>query len=125
MKKEIENINDIKFLMDSFYAKVKQDVLIGPIFNHVIQDHWNEHLEKIYRFWETVLLGGHTYSGSPFFPHAKLPLEKNHFDRWLLLFKETLDEHFIGEKANEAVWRAEKMAEMFLYKIEYIKQNKQ
>lgn len=123
MKKYIKSIAEVKILVDAFYTKVQKDDLIGPIFNRIIQDKWPEHLEKMYRFWETVLLNEHTYQGSPFAPHAKLPLEKEHFERWLALFFETVDEEFEGEKAKEAKWRANKMAEMFHYKIEYYKNN--
>lgn len=121
--REIQNIEDIKLMVDSFYAKVRQDDLIGPIFDEKIQDRWPEHLEKMYTFWETVLLRKHTYFGSPFPPHAKLPVNKEHFERWLELFMKNLDEHFTGEKAEEAYWRAEKMANMFNYKINYIREN--
>lgn len=121
--KEIENLDDIKFLVDTFYTKVREDDLLKDIFNQVIQNNWPEHLNKMYRFWQTVLLEEHTYSGSPFAPHAKLPVEKHHFNRWLELFSKTIAENFIGTKAKEALWRAERMAEMFHYKIEYFKQN--
>jgi len=79
----------------------------------------------MYGFWETVLLDVHSYSGSPFPPHAKMPLEQLHFERWLLLFFKTVDSLFEGEKAEEAKWRSEKMAEMFHYKIEYFKKSEQ
>ena len=69
------------------------------------------------RFWQTVLLNEHTYQGSPFAPHADLPLEKEHFERWLALFYDNIDVHFTGEKVIEAKWRAAKMAEMFKNKI--------
>ncbi len=121
MKKDIQNIEDIKTMVDEFYGKIREDALLGPIFNNIIQNRWNEHLPKMYSFWETVLLGNHTYYGSPFSPHAQMPLEKEHFNHWLLLFSETLTENFEGEKANEALWRAEKMAEMFQFKIQHIK----
>jgi hemoglobin len=69
------------------------------------------------------LLGEHTYYGSPFPPHARLPVEKEHFERWLSLFSETLKELFTGEIAEEAMWRANKMAEMFQFKIHHYRQN--
>lgn len=121
---DIESLGHIQQMVDTFYGKVREDDLIGPIFNKVIEDRWPVHLEKMYRFWQTVLLEEHTYSGSPFPPHAKLNIGKAHFDRWLDLFGATVDGLFHGEKASEAKWRAEKMAEMFGYKIEYLKQNK-
>ncbi len=120
---QIIQMDDIKLLVDSFYAKVREDRLLAPIFNQRIANKWPQHLEKMYRFWQTVLLGQHTYYGSPFLPHAKLPLDKAHFTRWLELFNNTLDEHFSGEKAQEARWRAGKMAEMFYYKIQSSRNN--
>lgn len=122
--KDITSIADIHLLVDTFYGKVQKDELLGPVFNTVIQDKWPMHLEKMYRFWQTILLSEHTYFGSPFRPHAPLPVNETHFDRWKYLFNQTLDTHFSGEKANEAKWRAEKMAAMFLMKIQYF-QNSQ
>ena len=118
MENKILNLDAIKILVDSFYGKVREDTLLAPIFNKVIQDRWPEHMEKMYTFWQTVLLGEHTYYGSPFPPHAKLPVKKEHFDRWLELFFNTIDEKFDDEKAKEAKWRASKMAEMFQLKID-------
>jgi hemoglobin len=120
---DIINIEDIKILVDHFYDKVKIDVLLGPIFNGILEGHWPGHLQKLYRFWQTILLDEHTYHGSPFPPHAQLPVERKHFDRWIELFEKTVDEQFVGEKATEAKLRANKMAEMFQYKIEQYKSN--
>ena len=75
----------------------------------------------MYRFWQTVLLDEHTYFGSPFPPHAQLPVDTSHFQTWMEFFTETIDELFTGEKAEEAKWRAGKMAEMFESKIEHYK----
>jgi hemoglobin len=123
MGRQIKDIEDIEYLVDTFYGKVREDELLKDIFNEVIKDRWPEHLNKMYRFWETVLLGNHTYQGSPFVPHAKLPVEKQHFNRWLKLFYETVDENFIGEVADQAKWRGERMAEMFLTKIDFFRNN--
>jgi len=118
---EIEDLDHVKLLVNSFYDKVRNDDLLKDIFNNVIQDQWPSHLEKMYRFWQTVLLEEYTYQGSPFLPHASLPVQKIHFDRWLFLFNETIDEHFKGEKAERAKWQGERMAIMFLSKIEMYK----
>lgn len=117
----ILTIDDVKLLVDTFYDRIQADALLGPVFNEVIQDNWPVHLEKMYRFWQTVLLGEHTYFGSPFPPHAKLPVTHQHFETWMALFTKTVDELFAGEKADEAKWRAAKMAEMFELKIAYFK----
>lgn len=123
MKKDIENRKDIELLVDTFYGSVRKDPLLGGIFEGAIQDKWPEHLEKMYRFWETALMLGKSYSGSPFKPHARMPLEKIHFDRWLKLFRAAIHQHFEGPKAEEAKLKAENMAQMFLSKIEYYRNN--
>lgn len=123
-KKEIDTLEDIKVLVDDFYGRIRKDDILADIFNGVIKDQWPEHLNKMYTFWQTILLQEHTYYGSPFPPHSQLPVDKNHFERWIKLFHETLDEHFYGDVAEEAKWRSERMAEMFLLKINYYK-NKQ
>ncbi|SFJ51354.1 hemoglobin [Myroides guanonis] len=122
MKKDIENLEDVKQLVNMFYERVRINELIGPIFNAKIQDRWEMHLQQMYNFWQTVLLEEHTYNGRPFPPHAHLPISQEHFDTWLELFKNTLDELFDGPKVEEAKWRANQMAQMFLNKIEYFKE---
>ena len=123
MKNDIQNLTDITILVDTFYGKVRENPLLKDIFNNIIQDRWPEHLAKMYNFWQTVLLDKHTYYGSPFVPHAKLPVELEHFDKWLLLFNATVDELFEGEKAEKAKWQGQRMAQMFHSKIEYYKDN--
>ena len=122
-KHDITTLEDIQLMVDTFYGTIQQDDLIGPIFNEKIQNRWPEHLERMYRFWQTILLEVHTYSGSPFPPHKQLSVSKDHFNRWITLFNTTIDAHFYGPTAEEAKLRAEKMAEMFLYKIEYFRNN--
>jgi hemoglobin len=118
---DITTIEDIKLLVNTFYAKVQKDDLIGPIFNERIQGRWAEHLETMYKFWQTILLEQHTYSGSPFPPHKHLPVDQSHFNRWIEIFTKTVDSLFIGILAEEAKMRGVNMASMFLYKIEYFR----
>jgi hemoglobin len=120
-RKEICAIEDIKLLVDSFYSAIRDNELLGPVFNGIIQERWPVHLEKMYRFWQTVLLEEHTYYGSPFPPHACLALTRVHFDTWLLIWRKTIDCFFTGTVAEEAKWRGDKMAAMFLSKMEYFK----
>ena len=120
-KNDIATLEDIKLLVNTFYSQVQKDDFIGPIFNEKIGNRWPEHLEKMYRFWQTILLEVHSYSGSPFPPHKQLPVAKEHFDRWMELFTQTTDSLFIGPLADEAKFRAKNMAEMFNYKIEYFR----
>jgi len=120
-REDILSLDDIKRLVDTFYAKVREDKILAPIFNERIQNRWPEHLAKMYTFWQTILLNEHTYFGSPFPPHAQLPIDHKHFERWLGLFNETVDDLFDGQIAKEAKWRARKMAQMFELKIGYYK----
>ena len=123
MKKDIQNVEDIKLLVNTFYEKVQQDDLIGVIFNEKLEGRWPEHLEKMYQFWETILLEEHTYSGRPFPPHAHLPVQEKHFVRWKQLFYKVVDSFFEGPVAEESKMRADKMAIMFLSKISYFRDN--
>ena len=123
MQHDILTLEDVIQLVDTFYAKVQQDPLLAPIFKERIENRWPEHLEKMYCFWQTVLLDKQTYNGSPFPPHAKLPIGREHFRQWLSLFTQTVKDLFKGQKATEAIWRAEKMAQMFEYKLEHYKRN--
>ena len=115
---------DVKLLVDEFYNSVQQDDLIGPIFNEVIQDRWPVHLAKMYQFWESILFDKTTYQGRPFPPHAQLPIQKEHFDRWLALFYQNLDRLFAGPIAEQARFRADKMAELFQIKLANIRNDK-
>lgn len=123
MKKDITTLEDIKTMVNSFYSQVRENELIGPIFDEVIRDRWGVHLEKMYTFWQTILFEEHTYFGSPFPPHAKLPVSAIHFEQWVTIFNQNMDNLFEGPKADEAKWRAEKMAQMFQIKIEHIQQS--
>ncbi|MFZ4263611.1 group III truncated hemoglobin [Sphingobacterium sp. HJSM2_6] len=122
-REDIQGIDDIKIFVNSFYGVIQNDSLLGPIFNAVIQDRWDAHLAIMYTFWQTILFDQHTYSGRPFPPHAKLPIEKAHFDHWLSLFRATIDRLYVGPIAEEAKSRAEKMALLFQIKLDHIRNN--
>lgn len=121
--KDISTLEDVKQLVDIFYDRIQEDELLAPIFDAAIQDRWPQHMNIMYTFWQTVLLGEHTYFGSPFVPHAKLPIDRIHFETWLGLFDKTVDELFKGPIATEAKWRADKMAIMFETKIKHYQAN--
>ena len=121
--KDIEQLEDIKFLVNEFYGKIREDDLLKDIFNNVIQDHWPQHLEKMYRFWQTILLNEHTYNGSPFPPHANMPVDVTHFNLWVQIFHNTVNDLFSGPIADEAKYRGELMASIFNSKIDYLNAN--
>ena len=73
-------------LLQHFYAHVRQDPLIGPIFNAQIKD-WKEHLDVIASFWETLIGGPRTYARPMPMKHVPLHLREEHFERWLFLWQ--------------------------------------
>lgn len=122
MKQDIQNRQDIEFLLDAFYKKIMKDTVIGHYFTEVIQISLEKHMPVLYNFWESVLFGSGNYKGNPVLKHIELDqkerLEKKHFDQWQKVFYETVDEHFEGEKAAEAKNRADLMGKLMLFKIE-------
>lgn len=121
---DIQDKGDVKIFVDAFYKKVRIDMTLGPVFAAKIpDDNWPPHLERMYSFWHTVLFAVRDYSGNPFSKHATLPIQKNHFKKWVELFIRTIDEHFAGEKAEDAKMRAIKMGHLFQSKLEYIQAN--
>lgn len=120
--KDIENVNDIEFLVDEFYQKVVVDELLGRFFTIVVNFEWEVHIPIMVSFWETVLLGKASYKGNPMNKHIELDklskLEPVHFERWLELWKATVNENFIGEKAAEAIVKAETIAKLMQSKLD-------
>jgi hemoglobin len=104
-------------VIDDFYGRIRMDPLLGPVFQAVIGDGWELHLEKICRFWLTATrLGGH-YEGRGFMPaHLKLSgIGSEHMDRWLLLFRQTVDERCSPEAADALFDIAVRMGESILF----------
>lgn len=120
--KDITNRSDIEQLIDTFYSKVRKDDLIGPIFNTIIGDDWSHHLPIMYKFWDMVLFSTPGYAGSPVRAHTdidkRMPMNKEHFDRWLAIWNETVDAMYAGEIADMAKNKAGLMANLIHMKIE-------
>ena len=117
---DIKDIQSIRIFVDEFYSLVRQDAILGPIFEKAVKDNWTLHLEKMYTFWNAALFGVAGFRGNPFAKHAPLAIDEKHFDRWLELFNETIDQHFKGHVATDAKNRAALMATMFLSRLQNI-----
>lgn len=121
MKKDISNRADIQLLVDTFYNKVKLDETIGYLFNDVAKVNWEQHLPRMYDFWENILFQTGGFKGNPMAAHVQLhqksPLTAGHFERWQQLFLATVDELFEGEKAGLIKQRARSIATMMLIKV--------
>ncbi|MGG5820032.1 group III truncated hemoglobin [Falsiroseomonas sp. HW251] len=105
---------DIARLVDAFYARVRRDPALGPIFHATIGEtdaQWALHLAKLRRFWSAVMLRSGAYHGDPYSAHLRLPgLTPEMFDRWLNLFGATCDELFAPATAEAFRDRAHRIA---------------
>jgi hemoglobin len=96
-------------LVSAFYARVREDELLGPIFNRAIApDQWPAHEAKIADFWSSVLLMTGRFKGSPMAAHARWPdIQDEHFEHWLNLFARTAAEVWPAPAAMLVGGRAE------------------
>ncbi len=101
---------DIALLVDRFYAKVRRDPLIGPLFEEAVED-WDAHLATLRSFWSSVMLTSGRYKGNPMAAHTRHPIRPEFFDRWLALFGETADEVVGGDRAILFRNKADRIAE--------------
>jgi hemoglobin len=102
----------IETLVAAFYARVRNDPDLGPIFLQAIGADWTTHLKTMCDFWSSVMNTSGRYKGKPIPAHMKLSgVEPHHFERWLQLFSETARELFGSSLADLFVERAERIAE--------------
>lgn len=126
MKPDITERSDIDNLVKLFYDKLFEDELLKIIFEKLVRHKLDEHLSVVADFWDSILLDANNYRGNVtekhFDANKQFPLTKTEFDRWLQLWKQTVDELFVGEKAEVAKFRAQSIADIMQYKLEYITQ---
>jgi len=119
--KDIESRVDVELLVNEFYNKVQKDSIIGAFFLEVVNLDWDNHLPKMYNFWESILFGTGDYKGNPMHIHIELNkkerLKPKHFDRWKELWIETIRSNFQGAKSEEVIKRAESIAGLMQFKI--------
>ncbi len=119
---DVETRKDIELLVDTFYNRVKQDDAIGHIFHKIIGEDWSHHLPVMYMFWETVLLQKPGYTGNPIGKHIdvdrRVTLNDEHYERWLTLWHQTVNDLFAGPVAEEAKKRAGLMIDLIRMKVE-------
>lgn len=123
MMKDIEERDDIYKLLEVFYSKAFADDLIGFYFTEVIKLDLTTHLPIITDFWESVLLNTKAYRGDVMKLHRHIhdlsPFKPVHFDRWVKIFTETVDEYFAGDVAELAKQRAQSIATIMKIKLVY------
>jgi hemoglobin len=99
----------IEQLVRAFYAKVRADEVLGPIFDARIRD-WEPHLQQMFAFWSSVALMTGRYHGTPMVKHMRLPVDAAHFDRWLGLFEVTAHETCPPQAVPHFMERAQRIA---------------
>lgn len=118
---DIISRNDIELLVNAFYKKVVIDPVISHFFTKVAHFSWDVHIPIMVSFWESILLPPGTYTGNPMVKHIELnrlsPLQQQHFDQWMHLWKETVNELYSGPVADMAVTRATSIAGIMQHKI--------
>jgi hemoglobin len=123
-KKDITDRNDVSFLVNTFYDKVRKNEHLGPIFNDVVKD-WDVHLNHLTDFWEMVLLQTGPGAGkfNPVKVHKEVDnatdqkIRQAHFGNWLELWFSTLRDHFEGVNAEYAKEHARRMAHILFFRI--------
>jgi hemoglobin len=121
---DISTREDCERLVRTFYGRALTDPVIGFIFVDVAHLDLEAHVPKIASFWETILLGAQSYAGGAFRPHAEInaqvPLRAGHFERWLWLWRTTVDELFAGARAELAKTHAERVARAFHARLQML-----
>ena len=101
----------IRELVHGFYARIRTDEVLGPIFARVIGENWDPHLAKMCDFWSSVMRMTGRYKGNPMVAHMRLKMVRpEHFERWLALFRDAAAEICDTELAAQFVSRAENIA---------------
>ena len=118
--KDIETEADVRQLVDAFYDGIRQDALLNPIFAEVAHVDWAQHLPRMYAFWNGLILGKPGYVGAPFAAHMNLPVNRDHFVRWLELFQATVNRLFAGANAQRAKDAAGSIAHTFALRMRVI-----
>ena len=113
-REALPGADDIARLVDAFYDKVRADPVIGPIFNEAVHD-WPEHKRLLTSFWCSVVLKAQTYRGNPMRAHRPWPIQAQHFDHWLALWRETTAELLPEAEADTMVAFAERIGQSLRY----------
>ena len=110
----------VEKMVRKFYGEILKDDIVGPYFIKALGDDlnnakWYEHLSTLYNFWLAMMNGERNYNGDPFPPHAFIgQLYPETFERWLKLFKETVNEMFTPEIASKFYRTGEILANRFM-----------
>lgn len=129
MKQDITTRADIEILVSYFYGKLLTDDILKPIFENTVLEHLRTHLATIADFWDSILLDSNVYRGNVTEAHYKVdekyPMNKEEFEHWLLHWNTSIDELYVGKKAEMAKYRAQTIADIMQYKLDYVRKIRQ
>ncbi|KUL94243.1 hemoglobin [Bosea sp. WAO] len=101
----------VERIVHDFYALIRQDAVLGPIFEERIGDGWDAHLATMVDFWSSLTLMSGRYGGKPHVAHFGLGLTMEHFEHWLVLFEGVVNAHCAGPAAALFIGRARRVAD--------------
>lgn len=108
---------DIAALVDAFYERVRQDGILGPVFNPAVHD-WDEHKATLVKFWSSVVLGTREYRGNPMAAHKPHPIVAEHFGHWLALWQDTATACLGQAKSDVFMGYAKRIAQSLMYGLD-------
>jgi truncated hemoglobin YjbI len=104
-------VSSISSMVDAFYARVREDAVLSPVFERMLAGRWEAHMPRMYAFWTKILLGSGDFQGNVFGKHMALAgIEREHFIHWLGLFRMTAIEVFGVDDAQVPIQVAERIA---------------
>lgn len=110
----------IACLIDEFYARIRADAVLGPVFARAIPGDWGPHLATMRNFWSSVMTASGRYKGNPVAVHSRVDgIEIEMFDRWLALFEATCRDLFAPALAVEFQAKAVRIAESLKLALYY------
>jgi hemoglobin len=119
--RDLDSPDEIAEMVRRFYRDVAQDDLLGPVFNDVARVDWGEHLSKLTLFWCRALLGIEGYTGNPFraheLVHGSSAFTVRHFERWLELFRDTIELGWVGPNSSRALVLARNVARVHSHQL--------
>lgn len=111
---DLNTETQIDILIEKFYAKVSVHEILGPFFK---ETNWEYHVPRIRAFWYFILLDKPGFKGNIYDAHVNRQIKKVHFDIWVQIFCDVIDEHYQGEVAEKAKSKAKELALLFSWKL--------
>ena len=100
----------VEQLVRDFYGRIREDTVLGAIFERRLSNRWDAHIKTMIDFWSSVTIRTGRYEGQPHIMHRNLGLEPAHFEHWLALFRSAVEDNCEGTIADLFIDRANRIA---------------